>query len=41
LFESGRIKPAVARTFPLGDAAGAHRLMESGAFVGKIVLEVG
>lgn len=39
LFESGRIAPAVDRTFPLADAAGAHRLMESGAFVGKIVLE--
>ncbi len=40
LFESGRIAPVVARTFPLDDAAGAHRLMESGTFVGKIVLEI-
>ncbi len=25
LFESGAIAPVVARTFPLADAAGAHR----------------
>ncbi|HYD36560.1 MAG TPA: zinc-binding dehydrogenase [Allosphingosinicella sp.] len=28
-------------TFPLADAAGAHRLMDSGEHIGKIVLEVG
>lgn len=39
LLESGRVAPVVARTFPLAAAADAHRLMESGAFVGKIVLE--
>ncbi len=31
-------KPLVAATFPLADAAAAHRLMESSAHVGKIVL---
>jgi NADPH2:quinone reductase len=39
--ESGRIRPIVHATFPLEDAAGAHRLMDSGDHVGKIVLEVG
>ncbi|HEX9947542.1 MAG TPA: NAD(P)H-quinone oxidoreductase [Allosphingosinicella sp.] len=38
--ESGRIRPVIHSTFPLTDAAGAHRLMDSGDHVGKIVLEV-
>ena len=41
LIESGRIKPMLFRTFPLADAAEAHRLMESSQHVGKIVLGVG
>jgi putative PIG3 family NAD(P)H quinone oxidoreductase len=40
LVEAGRIKPLVAATFPLAEAAAAHRLMESSAHIGKIVLEV-
>ena len=40
LLESGRVKPIVYRTFPLTDAAAAHRLMESSAHIGKIVLTV-
>jgi putative PIG3 family NAD(P)H quinone oxidoreductase len=38
LLESGAVKPIVYRTFPLAEAAAAHRLMESGGHVGKIVL---
>jgi NADPH2:quinone reductase len=38
--EAGRIRPVIHSTFPLSDAAGAHRLMDSGEHVGKIVLEV-
>lgn len=38
--ESGGIRPVIDSTFPLADAAGAHRLMDSGDHVGKIVLEV-
>ena len=38
--ESGVVKPVVYRSFPLADAAHAHRLMESSEHVGKIVLEV-
>ena len=38
LLEQGAVKPVVYRTFPLEDAAAAHRLMESSEHVGKIVL---
>ena len=38
LLESGTVKPIIHATFPLRDAAGAHRLMESSAHIGKIVL---
>jgi NADPH:quinone reductase len=38
LLESGAVKPIVHATFPLRDAAEAHRMMESGAHIGKLVL---
>ncbi|MFC5909699.1 NAD(P)H-quinone oxidoreductase [Streptacidiphilus monticola] len=38
LVESGSVRPVVDRVFPMADAAGAHRLMESSAHIGKIVL---
>ena len=38
LLEQGRVKPIVYRTFPLKEAAAAHRLMESSEHIGKIVL---
>jgi NADPH:quinone reductase len=38
---SGRVKPVVHAVLPLADAAKAHELMESGAHIGKIVLNVG
>jgi putative PIG3 family NAD(P)H quinone oxidoreductase len=41
LVASGRIRPVIHATFPLERAADAHRLMESGAHVGKIVLTTG
>jgi len=40
LLENGKVKPLIYRTFPLGVAAAAHRLMESSEHVGKIVLTV-
>jgi|SRR5882724_7738441 len=40
LVEAGRIKPQVYKTFPLEQAAEAHRLMESSQHIGKIVLTV-
>jgi NADPH:quinone reductase len=40
LFDSGKLKPVVFRVFPFAEAAEAHRLMESSAHIGKIMLEV-
>ena len=40
LLAAGTVGPIVHARFPLADAAGAHRLMESSEHVGKIVLEV-
>jgi putative PIG3 family NAD(P)H quinone oxidoreductase len=37
-FESGELRPVLAATFPLADAAQAHRRMESDDVVGKLVL---
>lgn len=39
--EQGRLKPVIDTIFPLEQAAEAHRRMESGDHVGKIVLAVG
>ena len=38
LFGAEQLKPIIFRTFPLKDAAAAHRLMESSEHIGKIVL---
>jgi putative PIG3 family NAD(P)H quinone oxidoreductase len=38
--EEGRLKPVIDSVFPLAEAAEAHRRMESGEHIGKIVLEV-
>jgi NADPH2:quinone reductase len=40
LMHEGRIKPLIDSSFPLEKAADAHRRMETGAHVGKIVLTV-
>ena len=40
LVEAGKIRPIVYATFPLRHAAEAHRLMESGSHIGKILLTV-
>jgi NADPH:quinone reductase len=36
--DQGQIRPIIHATFPLAAAAEAHRLMESSAHIGKIVL---
>ncbi|MFI5759397.1 NAD(P)H-quinone oxidoreductase [Streptomyces sp. NPDC051563] len=38
LIESGRVHPVVHRTFPMQDAAEAHRVLESSTHVGKLLL---
>ena len=40
LLASRRVRPIIHATFPLAEAAAAHRLMESSSHVGKIVLTV-
>ena len=40
LVVAGKVRPVIYKTFQLADAASAHRLMESSAHIGKIVLEV-
>jgi putative PIG3 family NAD(P)H quinone oxidoreductase len=40
LLGSGQIAPIIHATFPLHDAAGAHRALEAGNHIGKIVLTV-
>ena len=36
--DAGKIKPEIYKTFPLAQAADAHRLMETSRHIGKIVL---
>jgi len=40
MLEHGTVRPLVHKTFPLAQAAEAHRLMESRGHVGKLVLTV-
>ena len=40
LFGDGKLKVIVDSTFPLADAAGAHKRLETSQHIGKILLEV-
>ncbi|MFC3196901.1 NAD(P)H-quinone oxidoreductase [Parapedobacter deserti] len=41
LVSSGAFKPVIHHVFPLAEARSAHELMESGEFIGKLVLTSG
>ncbi len=41
LLDSGKVAPVMFKTFPLAEAASAHKLMESSNHIGKIVLVTG
>ena len=38
--ESGDVRPMIDRVFPIADAAAAHRYVDEGTHVGKVVLQV-
>jgi NADPH2:quinone reductase len=38
LLEAGTVAPVIHQTFPLAEAAAAHRMMEGGSHIGKLVL---
>ena len=40
LLEAGTVKPIIYKVFPFAQASEAHRLMEAGTHIGKIVLDV-
>jgi putative PIG3 family NAD(P)H quinone oxidoreductase len=40
LLDAGKVRPVIFQTFPLAEAAAAHRLMASSNHIGKIVLTV-
>ena len=40
LLASGAVAPVIHAVLPLAQAADAHRLMEEGRHIGKIVLDV-
>jgi NADPH2:quinone reductase len=40
VLDAGRCGPVIHKVFPLAEAAEAHRLMESSAHIGKIMLQV-
>jgi NADPH:quinone reductase-like Zn-dependent oxidoreductase len=39
-FAAGQLRPVVAKTFPLEEAAEAHRYIQSRANIGKVILTV-
>jgi NADPH:quinone reductase-like Zn-dependent oxidoreductase len=39
-WDIGRLQPIIARTFPLAEAAAAHRFLHDRSNIGKVVLTV-
>lgn len=40
LIEAGKVRPQIAAQFPLEQVADAHRLLESGKIIGKVILKI-
>jgi NADPH:quinone reductase-like Zn-dependent oxidoreductase len=40
MYGAGTIKPVIAKSFPLGDAAMAHRFIHERKNIGKVILTV-
>jgi NADPH2:quinone reductase len=40
VLERGRVRPVIHATFPLARAADAHRALESGEVIGKVILTI-
>lgn len=40
LIEQGKLKPYIAKIFPLEEIAQAHRMLEKGGFIGKIAIAI-
>jgi NADPH2:quinone reductase len=40
MYTAGKIKPAIGKSFPLAEAAAAHRFIHERKNIGKVVLTV-
>ena len=40
LYDSGKVKPVIGKSFPLGDAASAHKYIHARKNIGKVILNV-
>jgi len=41
LIAAGRVRPVIERVLPMAEAAQAHRLLDAGTHIGKILLVSG
>jgi NADPH2:quinone reductase len=40
LYDSGKVKPVIGKSFPLADAASAHKYIHTRKNIGKVILNV-
>ena len=40
MYEAGKLKPVIAKTFPLDQAAAAHQFIHDRKNIGKVILSV-